>query len=93
MNHEKRRLRPSYAAIGAIVLGVSAYEAWAATTHENELITDGVKDIRKSKIGNFIVQAVVWTMASHLSGLYEATGTEDLDPWRGIGKIFKKVVE
>ena len=93
MNPEKRRLRPSYAAIGAIVLGVSAYEAWAAATHEDELITDGVRNIQKSKIGNFIVQAVVWSMAAHLSGLYEATDTKDLDPWRGIGKIFKKVVE
>ena len=90
MNPEKRRLRPSYAAIGAIVLGVSAYEAWAAATHEDELITDGVRNIQKSKIGNFIVQAVVWTMASHLSGLYKATGTENLDPYHRIAEFFSR---
>lgn len=81
---------PSRLAIGALVLGISAYEAYAATHYEDELITEEVRRIQTHKIGNFVVQALVWTMAAHLSGLYKATNTEYLDPYHQIAEFFSK---
>lgn len=81
---------PSRLAIGALVLGISAYEAYAATRYEGELITDEVRRIQTHKIGNLVIQGLVWTMAAHLSGLYKATGTENLDPYHRIAEYFSQ---
>jgi len=77
---------PSKLAIATLVGGVLAYEALAP---KEELITDEVRRVRKGKLGNFAVQAIVWTTALHLSGFHEATGTQHLDWLHRVSRLFK----
>ena len=86
--NDEKHIAPKIA-IAALIGGVALYDY---LVENSETITAETRRTRqKSKLGNFIVQALIWTTAAHLSGVYEKLGLEDYDWIHRLDSFKRKV--